>query len=71
MKSGGAIAPLAPPVPPPLIEDDNKVVYYDIQQCITEGLKEVSSCMSNDLKYGFYCIKQGCLKTIFTLSSKH
>ena len=53
------------------IKDDSKVVYYEVQQCITEGLEQVCSCMSNDLKYGFYCNKQDCFSPILTLSSKH
>ena len=52
------------------VEDDNEVVYCDVLQCITEGLEQVSSYVCDDLKYGFYCNKQGCLKPILTLSSK-
>ena len=51
-------------------DHDSEVVYYEVQQCITEGLKEVCSCACDDLKYGFYCNKQGCIKPILTLSSK-
>ena len=50
---------------------DGEVVYYEVQQCITEGLEEVCSCVLDDLKYGFYCNNHGCLKPILTLSTEH
>ena len=50
---------------------DSKAIYYEVQQCITEALKEVCSCMCGDLEYGFYCNHQRCLKPILTLSSEH
>ena len=50
---------------------DDRLIYYEVQQCITEALKEVCSCTCDDLKYGFYCNHTRCLKPILKLSSKH
>ena len=50
---------------------DDRLIYYEVQQCITEALKEVCSCTCDDLKYGFYCKHTRCLKPILKLSSKH
>ena len=52
-------------------EKDREAIYYEIQQCITEALKEVCSCALDDLQYGFYCNNPGCLKPIMTLSTEH
>ena len=56
---------------PTSLEKDYELICHEVQQCITEALKEVCSCehMHNDIKYGFYC-KQ-CLKPIMTLTSEH
>ena len=51
-------------------ENDSNKTYYKVRQFITDALKEVCSCTDNDLKYGFYCTKQYCLKPILTLSSE-
>ena len=54
---------------PTSVEDDCKLIYLEVQQCITEALKIVCSCELNDIQYGFYC-KQ-CLKAVMTLTSEH
>ena len=46
-----------------------KLIYHEVQQCITETLKEVCSCELNDIKYGFYC--KHCPNPIMTLTSEH
>jgi len=51
-------------------EKDSESIYYEVQHCITEALKEVCSCMHDDLKYGFYCNDKKCLKPIMTLLSE-
>jgi len=51
-------------------EKDSKSIYYEVQHCITEALKEVCSCMDDDLKYGFYCNDKECLRPIMTLPSE-
>ena len=50
-------------------EKDNKLIYHEVQQCVTEALKEVCSCEHDGIKYGFYC--EQCLKPIMTLSLEH
>ena len=50
---------------------DGEVFYYEVQQCITEALEKVCSCVLDDLQYGFYCNNHGCLKPILTLSTEH
>ena len=52
-------------------EEDKQAIYYEVQQCITDALQEVCSCMCDDLKYGFYCDHQDCFKPILALSLEH
>ena len=52
-------------------EQDKEAVHSEVQQCITDALEEVCSCVRDDLKYGFYCNNRECLKPILTLSTGH
>ena len=54
---------------PTSAKKDSKLMYHEVQRCVTEALKEVCSCKHDDIKYGFYC--EQCLKPIMTLSSEH
>ena len=53
------------------IERVREGAHCEVQQCITDALEEVCSCILDDLKYGFYCNNWECLKPILTLSTGH
>lgn len=53
------------------VREVHESIYCDVQQSITTALLEICSHSHNDLKYGFYCKYQPCLKPIMELSSKH
>lgn len=52
-------------------EEDREAPHIEVQQCITDTLKEVCLCVLDDFKYGFYCNNHKCLKSILTLTASH